>query len=400
MTSKPDASEISESDRKLLDELRKRIAKDLELVPAYNDDFSLMRWLIGWDRKIDVVVPKIKFSLRAIHALGLDSEDLTSLEKVTKKCDECSVALTYLPGSLIGLDKENNVISLQMIGHLDAAGLMPATRNSDLYRMRIAESEGVMQIIRNLEKQHGKPFGTSAIFDLDGLSMAQIDMSALKCVTTMLTQLQEMFPDVIRKIFVINTPTFIQVLWGMISPCLAKQTQQKVKILGSDWKLHLKENIGEEVLFERWGGTRKAETEYGNVRMGGKIPVELRYDPANDLPADKLTKLNISARSTSFVPITLEGKVPGRKLYWWWRIENNDINFSILHAAEGQEKVAEHDDDYMVHPKFKLQTEFVPEDGDVAAEEPGVYKFVFDNTHSKLRSKAVKYFIEVRNPEK
>uniref|UniRef100_A0A8R1IQ22 GOLD domain-containing protein n=1 Tax=Caenorhabditis japonica TaxID=281687 RepID=A0A8R1IQ22_CAEJA len=47
-----------------------------------------------------------------------------------------------------------------------------------------------------------------------------------------------------------------------------------------------------------------------------------------------------------------------------------------------------------------IATEFVPEDGDVAAEEPGVYKFVFDNTHSKLRSKAVKYFIEVRNPEK
>lgn len=123
-----------------------------------------------------------------------------------------------------------------------------------------------------------------------------------------------------------------------------------------------------------------------------------RYDPANDLPAEKLTKLNVSARSTTFVPITLEGNVPGRKLYWWWRLENNDINFSILRAAEGQEKVAEHDDDYMVHPKFKLQTDFVPEDGEVCAAEPGVYKFVFDNTHSKLRSKTVKYFIEVRNP--
>ncbi|VDM66760.1 unnamed protein product, partial [Strongylus vulgaris] len=51
-------------------------------------------------------------------------------------------------GSLLGFDKEGNVISLQMIGRLDAAGLMPCTRNSDLYRMRIAESEGVMQIIR------------------------------------------------------------------------------------------------------------------------------------------------------------------------------------------------------------------------------------------------------------
>lgn len=51
MSSK-DSAEISETDRKLLDELRKRITRELELVPAYDDDFSLMRWLIGWDRKI------------------------------------------------------------------------------------------------------------------------------------------------------------------------------------------------------------------------------------------------------------------------------------------------------------------------------------------------------------
>lgn len=47
---------------------------------------------------IDVVVPKVKFSLRAIHAMGLDSEDLSSIDKVTAKCDDCSVPLRYLPG--------------------------------------------------------------------------------------------------------------------------------------------------------------------------------------------------------------------------------------------------------------------------------------------------------------
>ncbi|PIO54753.1 Emp24/gp25L/p24 family protein [Teladorsagia circumcincta] len=50
----------------------------------------------------------------------------------------------------------------------------------------------------------------------------------------------------------------------------------------------------------------------------------------------------------------------------------------------------------MAHPKFRLQTDFVPEDGEILAEEPGVYKFVFDNTHSKLRSKTVKYYIDVK----
>ncbi|KHJ99230.1 CRAL/TRIO domain protein [Oesophagostomum dentatum] len=343
------AAQISDADRQLIDELRSRIKDELELVPSYSDDFSLMRWIVGWDRKVDVIVPKIKFSLRAIHALGLDKEDLSTLEKVTAKCDECSKPLQYLPGSLVGFDKEGNVLSLQMIGRLDATGLMPCTRNSDLYRMRIAESEGVMQIIRALEKKHGRQFGTSVIFDLDGLSFSQLDVQAMKVVTTMLAQLQEMFPDVIRKIFIINVPSFIQVLWGMIAPCLAKQTQQKIKMLGDDWKDVLRvgssfgcihgtmlthkrhplcvaqESIGEDVLYEHWGGTRKADTPYGNVRTGGKVPVELRlvlelftynhdcyvlvnrYDPSNDLPAEKLQKIVIPAKSMNFIPIKVEG---------------------------------------------------------------------------------------------
>ncbi|PIO76523.1 CRAL/TRIO domain protein [Teladorsagia circumcincta] len=390
------AIRISDTDRKLIDELKSKIQYELELVPSYSDDLSLLRWLVGWDRKVDVIVPKIRFSLRAIHALGLHKEDLSTLDKVTAKCDECSKPLQYLPGSLLGFDKEGNVISLQMIGRLDVAGLMPCTRNSDLYRMRIAESEGVMQIIRAREKEFGKQLGTSVIFDLDGLSMSQLDVQAMKVVTTMLAQLQEMFPDVIRKVFVINAPSFIQLLWGMVSPCLAKQTQQKIKILGENWRDVLRESIGEDVLYENWGGTRKSETPFGHVRTGGKVPVDLRYDSSSDLPADKLQKLVVSARSMDFVPVEVEGFESGRKITWWWRLDSNDIGFAVYRAAPGREKVAEHTDDFMAHPKFRLQTDFVPEDGEILAEEPGVYKFVFDNTHSKLRSKTVKYYIDVK----
>lgn len=48
-----------------------------------------------------MIVPKIQFSLRAIHALGLHNEDLSTLDKVTAKCDEYSKPLQYLPGGYI-----------------------------------------------------------------------------------------------------------------------------------------------------------------------------------------------------------------------------------------------------------------------------------------------------------
>ncbi|GMR37516.1 hypothetical protein PMAYCL1PPCAC_07711 [Pristionchus mayeri] len=393
-------AEISDADRALIEELRSKIKRELDLVPAYNDDISLMRWLVGWDRKIDVVVPKIKFSLRSIYALGLHKEDFSTLDKVTAYCDACSVPLQWLPGSLVGIDKDGNVLSLQMIGRLDAPSLMPCTRNSDLYRMRIAESEGVMAIIREREKIEGRQLGTSVIFDLDGMSMSMVDMTALKTITAMLSQLQEMFPDVLRKIFVINVPPFIQLLWSLIVPALAKQTQQKIEILNENWKERLKEVIGEEVLFQHWGGTRKHEKgEYGFVRTGGKAPASLKYDKANDIPDAKLTTLKVPARNTAFATVTVEGPAPTsgkRRLYWWWRVDSGDVSFSVLRAGEGKEAVAEHDDDHVVQPRFKLQTVFVPEDGEVDASEPGTYKLVFDNTHGKLWAKTIKYFAEVR----
>ncbi|CAI4232542.1 unnamed protein product [Auanema sp. JU1783] len=388
------APTISEADQALIAKLRQLLEKELELVPEYSDDFSLMRWLIGWDRKINVIVPKLRFSLKAIHALGLDSEDLTTFDKIQDKCDSYSVPLQSLPGSVVGMDKEGNVLSIQMVGRLDAVGLMQCARNSDLYKMRIAESEGVMQIIRAEEKKCGHPLGTSVIFDLEGISMSQFEMNAVKVVTTMLGQLQELFPDVVRKIFVINAPSFIQFIWTLVLPCLAKQTQQKIKVLGSDWKEVLRESLGEEVLFAHWGGTREADSEFGNVRLGGKVPQELRYDPSADPPVESLEKHVVSARSTSFIPIKLDNYQKGRKLTWWWKLDGHDVNFAVYRSSEGNEKVAEHVDDYMLEPKFRLQTEFVPEQGEVCAEEPGIYKFVFDNTHSTLRSKTIRYSIK------
>ncbi len=44
--------EISESDRVLIAQLRTRIQPELRLVPDYDDDVSLLRWLVGWDRNI------------------------------------------------------------------------------------------------------------------------------------------------------------------------------------------------------------------------------------------------------------------------------------------------------------------------------------------------------------
>lgn len=74
------------------------------------------------------------------------------------------------------------------------------------------------------------------VIDLTDLSKTGITLDSIKVISTMLIVLQEMFPDVLRKVLIINAPSFISTIWTLISPVLAKQTQQKVEFMGSDWK--------------------------------------------------------------------------------------------------------------------------------------------------------------------
>lgn len=78
------------------------------------------------------------------------------------------------------------------------------------------------------------------ILDLDGLSRDAVDLTALKVISNILTTMQDLFPDVLRKAFIIRAPGFIHMSWALISPCLAKQTQQKIEFCGADWRERLK----------------------------------------------------------------------------------------------------------------------------------------------------------------
>lgn len=389
---------ISDRDKQLIARLRKEIDAELTLVPGYSDDLSLLRWLVGWDRQVDVIVPKIKAALRTIHTLNLTTEDFSTPDRIMRYCDNVSKPACYMPGTLIGHDKQGNVVSIQCVGKLDGYGLMRSTMISDLFVMRIAESEGVMTLIREGERRTGRQLGTVVIVDLDGMSLSMLDWTAINAITAMLSHLQAIFPDVLRKLFIVRAPGFMQMIWAVISPILAKQTQEKIEFLGSDWKDKLRAVVDEEVLFEHWGGKRKADTPYGNVRMGGKVPEELYYDFSKEnFTSSDLKKVNVPARSSTFVTVNVKGDNPNRKLRWWWQSEDGDLDFWVIRPDNGSASDSSEDltSDRLVWPKFRLMTQHVPESRTIPLPDAGVYKLNFGNTHAKIWSKNVKYYVKV-----
>ncbi|KAI6194546.1 hypothetical protein M3Y96_01136500 [Aphelenchoides besseyi] len=366
---------ISNDDQVLIEELRSQLKEELKLVPDY-DERTLLRWLIGWNHS---VVPRLRTALSTISALNLTKQDFSSIEKITAYCDQITAEPThYLPGSLLGYDLDGNIVSLQCLGKLDGPGLMSSVKISDLFVSRIAESYAVQMLLNEKERQTGRQCGTVLIIDLDGLSRDNISLKSVKVITAMLAQLQEMFPDVVRKIFIINAPIFLSTIWVLINPVLATETQKKITFLGSDWKTKLKESIDENILYEHWGGTRPSETSFGNVRLGGQIPTELYYSKETD-PSDisELKEINVRARNQAFIDVD----VKGGKLKWWWKSSSGDLDFWVIRLK----------DERLIWPKFRLLTEFVPEVRTISISEPGVYRLYFDNSHGLFFSKKVGY---------
>lgn len=167
----------------------------------------------------------------------------------------------------------------------------------------------------------------------------------------MLSKLQELFPDVLRKAFVIRAPSFVQIFWAMIWPVLAKQTQEKVELCGSNWRERLKESIDEEVLYEHWGGTRQSESTTGNIKMGGKVPKTEFYADDGSCSSQPKEQLSVSARNLNFYEFKV---TEPSNLEYWFKCDGGDLDFWVENHQESG-KVD------LVWPKFRLLTEFVPE---------------------------------------
>ncbi|KAK0402395.1 hypothetical protein QR680_016312 [Steinernema hermaphroditum] len=380
------AKEITSEMRAKIDELKEKCAPELERYPEYNTDFALLRWLMGWDYDVDVIVPKLKFCLSTLHALEMHKKDYATIEQIYEYGKSQSAASEYFPGGLMGYDKDGNVIAVQCIAKAHPKSLSSAGRVSELLRLNIMEAEAAFKLVRRKETEGGKKLGIKLIVDLDGFSMDLLYTPTLKIYLNLISHLQSMFPDFARSIFVINCPAMISLAYSAVQPVLSKQTREKVQFLGADWKEKLADDLGIENIWPHWGGTKPLPDiangkVTGLIRMGGKVPLELRYENNNNEVKDKsLTKLNVGARSSK--KIQVEVSSPGSTLSWFFKCSSGDIEFSIKK------------DGLYVWPRFRIVTDFVPEFGSIECDE-GIYEIEFDNAHGKVWSKDIKYSVNV-----
>jgi len=363
--------------------------KLLSRTPIYNDTFSLLRWLVGWNYRVEEIVPRFAKASHLLHCMGLADECIEDLDELNRHLSKVTLASPYFPGGIMSYDDEGNVVTLQCLGTCRPKSLAYCGRISDVYRLTITETAHIYQLVRRQEAKRGKKLGLRVVVDLDGFTTEHLFTSTLKTYANVLRLLQSLFPDLARQVYVINAPLMVSVAWSVIKSVLSEQSKEKVVFLGADYAGYLGRELGEANLLAGWGGKLTPQVGHerlGTLRMGGVPPQTLRYTPSlNPLHADsmELTKLFVPARQRREVEVRVE---EDNSTIGWFFYTNGDVEFGVLRRRSGGTETL-----VAVWPSFILNSDFVPEYGRVKGLERGDYVFRFDNTQANWFGREVKY---------
>uniref|UniRef100_A0AC34GVD2 CRAL-TRIO domain-containing protein n=1 Tax=Panagrolaimus sp. ES5 TaxID=591445 RepID=A0AC34GVD2_9BILA len=386
----PSRSKIPPEHLAKIDELRQAFGEELlKKAWFFNDDFSLLRWLYGYDFNIPSILPNFKYAVCVLNAVKLDehSEACDNNGNINDYVANLKPWTEYFPGGIMSFDKDGNVVYVMSCQKVHPRSLVKCAPISDLFKVFMIEvGLAYLQIRRNEEKLDTK-LGLKMIVDMTGFHKDLLYPPTLKVFINLLKLMQDVFCDFARNLFVINAPFIMPSIYGLVKPVLSKQTQDKITFLSSDFQKVLCENIGEENVFVKYGGTLvpSGDKDTGNIRMGGHAPESLWYEPQQNpyhINESNLTKLSISARHKKEVKLTVD--LPNSILNWFF-VANNDIDFYI--QKNGTD----------VWPKFRLPTDWVPEWGSMDCESPGEYSLIFDNSYGTFFSKEIKYFVYVND---
>lgn len=88
---------------------------------------------------------------------------------------------------------------------------------------------------------------TCTILDLKNVPLSSFS-SIYSTVKQVSSIAQNYYPEMLGKMFIINSPMLFTACWGMVKPLLDEVTVKKINILGSNYKAKLLEVIDEKDL--------------------------------------------------------------------------------------------------------------------------------------------------------
>ncbi|XP_061865867.1 SEC14-like protein 2 isoform X1 [Colius striatus] len=383
------AGDLSPRQAEALAQLRERLQDVLPSLPS-QDDYFLLKWLRA--RCFDV--PKAEAMLRKHLEVRkhMDADSSVSWEgpEVIRK---------YMSGGMCGYDREGSPIWYEIVGPLDAKGLLFSASKQDLLKKKFWDCEMLRRECEQQSQKLGKKIEmVLMVYDCEGLGLKHLWKPAVEMYGELLSMFEENFPECLKRLFIVKAPKIFPVAYNLVKHFLSEDTRKKVVVLGSNWKEVLQKYIDPAQIPVEYGGTLTDPDGdpkcSSKINYGGDVP-EHYY--VRDQLAQQYEHTVVVNRGSSH-QVEYEILFPGCVLRWQFRSEGADVGFGVyLKTKIGERQRA--GDMTEVYPNQRYNSHMVPEDGSLTCSTPGIYVLRFDNTYSYLHAKKVSYSVEVLLPD-
>jgi len=367
-----------------------RIAvQDCELKDS--SDVYLLRWLVA--REFDI--PKAEKMLRN----SLEWRRHYNIDTLLEDYESPEVFKKYFSADFVGYDKFNNPVWVARFGRIDLKGLLLSAKKKDfLYHVFSLVETSIKKSKEYQEKYNSSPSvitQSTIIFDVEHLSMRQITYKPAVDSALQAVQFYEAnYPELLRRVFVINAPKIFNVAIALVKPFLNETTANKVKILAgnnaSHWRNAILKEIDADQFPAYYGGTMTDPDGNPNciskINMGGLIPKSYYFNDQSNKKSNYNNKKILTISYGSKEKLEYNVKLPGSKIRWNFYSEEGDISFGIYKKNGNQKTV--------IVPKDRVDCHIAAEEGEISVE-PSEYVIEFDNSFSYLRSKIIWYSIDV-----
>ncbi|NWX47318.1 S14L2 protein, partial [Steatornis caripensis] len=227
-------------------QFRENLQDVLPSLPS-QDDYFLLKWLRA--RCFDL--PKSEAMLRKVRGRGSDGYPpppaAVKLPVVIRK---------YMSGGMCGYDREGSPIWYEIIGPLDAKGLLFSASKQDLLKNKFRDCEVLRRECEQQSQKLGKKIEmVLMVYDCEGLGLKHLWKPAVDTYGELLTMFEENYPESLKRLFIVKAPKIFPVAYNLVKHFLSEDTRKKVVVLGSNWKEVLQKYIDPKQIPVEYGGT-------------------------------------------------------------------------------------------------------------------------------------------------
>ncbi|NXM57575.1 S14L2 protein, partial [Illadopsis cleaveri] len=172
-------------------QFREKLQDVLPSLPS-QDDYFLLKWLRA--RSFDL--PKAEAMFRKSPGVCVRCPEPAVLPQVIRK---------YMSGGLCGYDREGSPVWYEIIGPLDAKGLLFSASKQDLIKNKFRDCELLRRECEQQTEKLGKKVEmVMMVYDCEGLGLKHLWKPAVDTYGEILAMFEENYPESLKRLFIVK----------------------------------------------------------------------------------------------------------------------------------------------------------------------------------------------------